>query len=588
MSRPDGEGPVSSGTTSVRYADVDARKSDGATYTPGNLARFVAERMIEHTRTWPRAKHIRVLDPAVGEGALAVALLDTLRRHGFTNVSFLGLDTDARAAMTAIDLVRARHHGYEVRCDQGDFLAQAASMLESPDLFARAATGARAEFDLIIANPPYVRTQVLGGKSAQALAKRFSLGGRVDLYHAFLLAIADALSATGVAGIIVSNRFMTTKAGGSIRERLPQLMRLRAVWDLGDSKLFDAAVLPAVLVGSGTDRSLEGCEEPIRFTSMYSSSLAAEARADDPVCALACDGVVELKDGRCFHVQQGVLDTGSRPGDVWRLSTDEIQDWLAIVRRSTRCTFRDLGKIRVGVKTTADKVFIREDWTTCAAGVPELLRPLITHHIARRYRAQAPTKQILYPHRSESGRCVAIDLADYPQARAYLSEHRQALEARKYVAKAGRRWYEVWVPQDPSAWERQKLVFRDISERPVFWIDTGGAVVNGDCYWLAPFATTNPDWLWLSLAVANSTFCEIFYDRRFNNKLYAGRRRFITQYVEHFPLPDPETTRAKKAVEIAKRLHAQGADGRPAQDLERELDGLVWSMFGLSPEEPSR
>src|SRR5256885_12094823 len=47
-----------------------------------------------------------------------------------------------------------------------------------------------------------------------------------------------------------------------------------------------------------------------------------------------------------------------------------------------------------------------------------------------------------------------------------LERHREALEARRYVVEAGRQWYELWVPQDPAAWEAPKLVFRDISEHP--------------------------------------------------------------------------------------------------------------------------
>jgi len=46
-------------------------------------------------------------------------------------------------------------------------------------------------------------------------------------------------------------------------------------------------------------------------------------------------------------------------------------------------------------------------------------------------------------------------------------------------SNSGREWYEIWVPQDPAAWDQPKLVFRDISEEPMFWIDHDGAVVNG-------------------------------------------------------------------------------------------------------------
>ena len=44
---------------------------------------------------------------------------------------------------------------------------------------------------------------------------------------------------------------------------------------------------------------------------------------------------------------------------------------------------------------------------------------------------------------------------------------------------------------------------------------------------------------------------------RFNNKLYAGRRRFITQYVEQFPLPDPDREESKTIIALAKLIHSK-------------------------------
>ena len=123
-------------------------------------------------------------------------------------------------------------------------------------------------------------------------------------------------------------------------------------------------------------------------------------------------------------------------------------------------------------------------------------------------------------------------------------------------------------------------MFRDISEKPTFWIDAEGSIVNGDCYWLACDRSEDSDLLWLACAVANSAFIEEFYDHRFNNKLYSGRRRFITQYVEQFPLPDPELAESRRIVEAAKQL-SELADQPVAASLQNELERLVWSAFGL-------
>ena len=128
----------------------------------------------------------------------------------------------------------------------------------------------------------------------------------------------------------------------------------------------------------------------------------------------------------------------------------------------------------LGVKTTADKVFIRSDWQNVTGSkMPELLRPLITHHVARQFKAAKPKMemQILYPHEVVNGVRRSVDISLYPNSGKYLFSHREKLEGREYVIEAGRKWYEIWVPQDPGAWETTKLVFRDISEKPTFWID---------------------------------------------------------------------------------------------------------------------
>lgn len=115
----------------------------------------------------------------------------------------------------------------------------------------------------------------------------------------------------------------------------------------------------------------------------------------------------------------------------------------------------------------------------------------------------------------------------------------------------------------------------------MFWIDNDGGVVNGECYWLQCKQENEGDLLWLALAVANSSFIEAFYDHRFNNKLYAGRRRFITQYVEQFPLPDPAGKEALDIVKLARSIHAS-MPGTEADRLMHELDARIWKVFGVS------
>ncbi|OAE13151.1 type II restriction endonuclease subunit M [Pseudomonas simiae] len=533
---------------------------------------------------------IRVLDPAAGDGALLEALLKRMPADTLSRVSVFGYDTDPDAVVRASSRLQRAFPGVSILIEEKDFLSHVLSLSGDADLFSDARTK-QMPFDLVIANPPYVRTQIMGAEQAQQLAQSFGLTGRVDLYYPFLLGISRVLSEGGVTGIITSNRFMTTKSGQAVRRALLSKFIIKHVWDLGDTKLFDAAVLPAVLLAKGTKKELDPCVEGIVFSTIYESKETAVANLSSAFEALAMSDntIVSVLDGRNFLVRHGLLDNGANAEGVWRISTESSDQWLATVDENTWNTFRRVGKIRVGVKSTADKVFVRNDWSDLPGGRPELLRPLITRHCARQFKACVPSKakyikEIMYPHESTSGGRKAVDLSLYPVASRYLELHRDVLEARSYLIKAGRAWYELWVPQDPAAWSSPKIVFPDISEKPTFWMDTEGGIVNGECYWIQCEREEENDLLWLALAVANSTFIEFFYDHRFNNKLYAGRRRFITQYVEQFPLPDPARKETQAIINLVKEIHEELPSSAANQKIS-ELNALVWKVFGLNAEE---
>ena len=109
-------------------------------------------------------------------------------------------------------------------------------------------------------------------------------------------------------------------------------------------------------------------------------------------------------------------------------------------------------------------------------------------------------------------------------------------------------------------------------------MDNEGTVVNGDCYWFVAEDEKNDDLLWLAMAVANSPFIEKFYDIKFNNKLYSGRRRFITQYVEKFPLPNPSLEQSQKIIALSKKAFNE-VDGEDFLKIKQEIDDLVWQSF---------
>ncbi|MFI7002005.1 Eco57I restriction-modification methylase domain-containing protein [Nocardia sp. NPDC050175] len=785
------------------------RKRHGRHYTPPELARFLAGRLLTHVPP-PASGVLRVLDPACGDGELLFALRDeaAIRLPG-VRVELTGYDLDAAALAVA----RARNAGDGVDWHVGDFLTASEEL-------------AAGSFDAVITNPPYVRTQQLGGATAQLLSKQFGLRGRIDLTHPFVATLPRLLCPGGVLGLLCANRFLTTKAGANIRRLLLAELTPVELYDLGDTKLFEAAVLPAITIatrggvgecryvsayevedgeiasktdlfgallgdrgclvahsgrtfavevgslvtghatrsrletagvqevssieraanpdsnahlqsdgplqpdrpsinlqaegprqpdepsanfraegllrldgpgeglrgegplqsdGSGVDLGVEGAQESVgpglnlrAERSQQSDELSGHLRAEDsreadgsgvdlgngaalrpdepsgpprvegplrpdgPSADFRAEGPrqpdgpgVDLRaesaqqpggpgtdlrsdgpqdpDGLGVNLRaEGARQLGSNlarqlppdppsnqsgrrkalrrsaePETAWRMSNAEVDSWLAGIAAATWRTFGEVGRIRVGIKTTADKVFISDRWSDVEPPPePELLRELITHHDLEPWCvARAHDTRVLYPYDLTRPNRTPIDLNEFPCAAEYLRTHKDTLAARHYLGPSGREWFEIWVPQRPHLWREPKVVFPDISDRPRFALDRSGAVVNGDCYWISlpDLAETPSDaerLAYLLMGVANSALGLRFYDAVCGNRLYSGRRRWITQYVSRLPLPNPGSAHAATIIELAREF----VDGRSLDAAARaDLNERVAAAFGVSP-----
>jgi tRNA1(Val) A37 N6-methylase TrmN6 len=548
-------------------------------YTPPDLARFLALKAMEMVPK--RSGSLKVLDPSCGDGALLASVAELAIGR---NLILCGMDQDPLAIAAARQrLASLETATVKIELHEANFLQEvlrSRDSLKNDDSATEDLLMTR-QYDLVIANPPYVRTQVMGSAMAKQLATQFGLSGRIDLYQAFVVGIAEVLKLSGTMALLCSNRFMTTKSGRDLRELLATKLQIEHIYDLGDTKQFSASVLPAIVIANKKDQISQSFD----VTSVYEShgSVDSAVVIENVLSRLhsLVPGIIE-DNGRRFTVRCATI-TPRNWDHPWVVTSEVESELQRRIKASTVLRFKDVGKIRVGIKTTSDKIFIRRDWSDLPEDVrpeAELLLPLLTHQSAARWRTGPSNATVLYPYELGSDKRVPVDLSKFPRAERYLLSHRASLEARTYVTEGGREWWEIWVPQRPSAWQHRKLVFPDISDEPKFSMDDSGSVVNGDCYWMLVDENDVNSFSLLMLAVANSTLGSIFYDYSCGNKLYAGRRRYITQYVSEFPIPDPSSEASKTIIRAVKILLRSDSLDRQLE-LERELDDLVWRAFGI-------
>lgn len=535
--------------------EIDHIKRTGATFTPKELATYLAEKLY----SYQNGNNLKVLDPACGNGALLLAMSDVLQENNRI-FEIHGYDSNAEYLSVAQENLLSNNRITNINLFLADFLEVIDLNKKQLSLFDTNTSSVNGFADLIIANPPYVRTQILGTEQAQALSKKFELKGRVDLYYPFLIAMTHALKENGIIGVITSNRYLSTKSGESVRKFLTDNYEILEVIDLGDTKLFDAAVLPAIFIGR---KKVNAINSRSKFYKIYEelngyNGKLLPANTVFEVLKSETDGYF-LVDNKRYKRSSGVLRFGKTKDNTWTMFSKTEAKWVSEIESNSKSHVKDHFKVRVGIKTTADKIFISDKWDKLYGIKPEneLLRDLISQENIKPWGSCDEKKlKVLYPHFSENGKKETINLEKYPKAKEYFMSHEEVLKSRKYLIDAGRNWYEIWVPQNPAYWELPKLVFPDISTTPRFYFDNSGKIVNGNCYWMVAEKTSDRELLLLIQGIANSKLMTKYHDLVFNNKLYSGRRRYFAQYVENYPLPDIDTIESKEIINTVKRINS--------------------------------
>ncbi len=561
-------------------------KKTGATFTPPKLADFISNKLLSYLGI--NNQLVKVLDPACGEGVLLASISQQLMNKG-SNFELIGFDSNPNFLHKALSNLNHLEDCCSINLYHDDFLKKIRPNSKQQDLFGKNNTSNKFinnTIDLIIANPPYVRTQILGAEYAQMIAKKFGLKGRIDLYYPFLIGMTYALKEGGLLGVITSNRYLSTKSGMSIRKFLRNNFEILEVIDLGDTKLFDAAVLPAIFIGQ---KKSNPTNKYSKFTRIYEEINGSNRSSNDiadfyEIFNSNKDGLF-LANSKKYKKTSGKIKFINSREHSWALLSKSEENWINKINQSASNVIGDLFKVRVGIKSTADKVFIKQNWGD-QIYIPEksILKELISQENIEPWGiSNDKVLKVLYPHFSLEGKRKTIDLDQYPNAKKYLLLHKEKLSSRKYLIDAGRQWFELWVPQNPAYWQLPKLVFPDISSYPRFYFDESKRIVNGNCYWMIAQTQDEIEQLLLIQGIANSALMTKYHDLMFNNKLYSGRRRYFTQYVEKYPLPNLTSKVSKEIIATVKQLNSSNFKANNKKALIKKLELKVAEAYQVDP-----
>ena len=428
-------------------------------------------------------------------------------------------------------------------------------------------------FDVVIANPPYIRQELFSDQKPLLKAAFPDVyHGVADLYVYFYRQGLALARPGGVLTFISSNKFFRAGYGKPLRTYLRDNSRLKTVIDFGDLPIFEATTYPCVLVAANRrPADGEATAQALNVRSMATLERLADAVQREgwpqPQRSLRRDG--------------------------WALERPEVLALMEKLRGSGTSLGEYVGgKFYRGIVTGLNKAFVIDQVTRdhLVAEDPrsaEVIKPWLGGRDIERWRVEWDSKYLIAIQNSGDrdahnlwANAKSEDQARVIFSRAYpaVYEHLQQYEARlKKRSDQGKFWWELRSCAYYAEFDKPKIVYPDIAKEPEFAYDTTGAYGSNTMYILPT------DELYL-LGVLNSSVVEFFYTQ-ISSTIRGDYLRFIAMYMERVPIPDI-TSAQRAAIEslVRELLDAEG-QGPQVAEWERELNALVYELYGLTGEE---
>jgi hypothetical protein len=392
---------------------VSKRKMLGKYYTPGSLAQAIVDRAVKDGRA-------KVLEPSFGGCTFLKACLHRLEQQGAREPGrqLFGVDIDPKAL------------DYLAQLGQGNVVRQ--NFVIADFMALRPSTVRGAPFDVIVANPPFVRFHSISQRklsTARCAMKEagFALPGRASYWAYFLVHSLRFLRVSGTLAMILPLAFLMADYSRPLQQHLlSNFGRVHVV--LLSGKVFpDAQEATVVLFADEYGRS---SDQPIFEVSATLENLR-----------LAQTALPSFPESR---------------GSSWRLASNILpvrvrQIYERLESNPRMSTLGDWVKVRLGVVSGANDYFILRPqvaadldisgrWTQSVLARARTLRGL---SFTQEDQARAQQK-------NERSLLLVIPNQSRPkQLRRYLSLGERTGIATRFKCSKRKPWYSIpdaWVP----------------------------------------------------------------------------------------------------------------------------------------------
>lgn len=417
------------------------------------------------------------------------------------------------------------------------------------DVFAR-----KGGFDVVVANPPYVRGELLGDQKPELkLSYPDVYAGTADLYVYFFARAYNLLRADGQLAFITSNKYLRAKYGKGLRKFLADNVCLRILIDFGDLPVFDAAAYPSIVIGSKHMRP----NNEIRALAVR--TIHALENLPDSVKSFSA------------HVTQNGLSP-----DSWIVSDQITLNLIRRIEAKSSALEQYVGNnVYYGIKTGLGAAFVineqkRQELIESDPRSSEIIRPFIRGRNIEAWQTKWGGDYLIVSK-------IGTDLANYPAILEHMSEFKTGLEKRDDYKPGPMQWYHLRPCDYYHVFDKTKIVYQRFQVKPAFTVDKEFYFTNDAIYIL-----DLEDYFLVGVLNSKVGWYEI---SRHCTQIQNGYQ-LIWDYFKQVRIPNAPDPLRQQIASLAQQCHdvaKDNPDKLPA--LEAALNQLVYQAYGLDEDD---
>jgi type I restriction-modification system DNA methylase subunit len=413
-------------------------------------------------------------------------------------------------------------------------------------------------FDVVIANPPYFNIEVSDSLTKACLKASSEIYcGKADICYFFFETGINILNYSGTLTFITSRYYIEATYASSLRDFITKNSSVLKLVDFFNCSIFEYASIHNIITILSKQRQNSETEVAV-FSEFSVNSLVAPNN---------------------FRTFKAVLNTGD-----WLLAgATELNVFRKI---GTNCTtLGNLATIEQGQKSGLNSVFCVGEELANGFEKEPLRKMIKNSHIGKYY---IDYKKLYLIYADDS-----FDISKCPIIRQYLLRHKDKLKARAEAKDGLYPWYRLQRPRDEKLFsvdEKIVVPYRAPCNRFAYdnqqYFNDGGDI---RIIVLKPNCNVSTKYC---LSILNSKLMEFYYS-------FIGRRKgdvyeYFVEPLSKIPIKKVDREKQKPCISLVDQILAITKDedylSNPAKqakvkELERQIDQMVYELYGLTPEE---